>query len=55
MPCKNESVIKAFKDDASTTDTHVSSAWDRRAAEKRMSDVPNLFLLAAKSNFVRYR
>lgn len=36
MPCKNESVIKAFKDDASTTDTHVSSAWDRQAAEKTL-------------------
>lgn len=29
MPWKNESVIKAFNSDASTTDTCVSSAWDR--------------------------
>lgn len=29
MPWENESVIKAFNNDASTTDTRVSSAWDR--------------------------
>lgn len=52
--CRNESVTRAYKDDAGTADTRASSAWGGRAAENnvvRVSDVPNLFFTRCKEQF----